>query len=127
MNTLLLFFALPVATILLAIVFEKILRSPILVAIMTFAIYLIVAFSAFDSTFLIYSILYTILALIAAYLAEIFFRRYRHMNSNNNSNVLAEVENNNQNNCNCRNRVVTANLFDNTTGNRSTWCCYRRN
>ena len=46
MNNLLLFFALPVATIILAIVFQKILRNPILTAATFFAIYLIVAFSA---------------------------------------------------------------------------------
>ena len=131
MNTLLLFFALPVATILLAIVFQKILRSPILVATMTFAIYLIVTFSAFDSTFLIYAIVYTILALISAYIAELFFERCKLFNSNNNSNELGINDNNNTNsgncNCNCQSDVVTANLFNNRTGNRSSWCCYRRN
>ena len=44
MNNLLLFFALPVATILLSIVLQKILNCPILVAITAFAIYLIVTF-----------------------------------------------------------------------------------
>ena len=53
MNILLIFFALPIATILLAIVLQKILKSPILVAIIFFAIYLIVTFTAFDSDFLI--------------------------------------------------------------------------
>ena len=138
MNTLLLFFALPVATILLAIVLEKILRSPTLVAIAFFAIYLIITFTAFDSTFLVFAIIYTILAFIAAFIAEIFFRKYRDIehsinntvnlgitdNDNNNSNN--NINNNNNNNCNCRNNVVTANLFNNTTGNRSTWCCHRR-
>ena len=42
------FFALPLATILLAIVLQKILRSPILVAITAFAIYLIIAFLFVD-------------------------------------------------------------------------------
>ena len=45
------FFALPLATILLSIVFQKILRSPILVAITFFAIYLIVAFTIFYAFF----------------------------------------------------------------------------
>ena len=57
MNNLLLFFALPIATILLSIVLEKIVRSPILVASAAFAIYLIVAFSVFDSTFLVFAII----------------------------------------------------------------------
>ena len=44
---LLLFFALPLATILLAIVIEKILNCPILVAITFFASYLIAAFALY--------------------------------------------------------------------------------
>ena len=70
MNTLLLFFALPVATVLLAIVLQKILKNPILVAITFFAVYLIVAFAAFDETFLVFAIVYTILAFITAAIVE---------------------------------------------------------
>ena len=62
MNTLLLFFALPVATVILAIVLQKILNNPLLVAATFFAIYLVVAFTAFDASFLVYAIIYTILA-----------------------------------------------------------------
>ena len=129
MSTLLLFFALPIATIILSIVLEKILRSPILTAITFFAIYLIVAFTAFDETFLVYVIIYTLLAFIAAYIAELFYRKC----IGNNTNNLGTSDNNNENNsstndnCNCQREVVTANLTNNTTGNRSTWCCYRRN
>ena len=159
MNTLLLFFALPVATILLAIVVEKILRNPFLTAITFFAIYLIVAFADFDATFLIYTIAYTILAFITAIIAEFFFQRCRGQNnscckwvcrcnqSNNNNTVtlsdqdvtrianrLAELQNQNNNNscsCNCsRNNntsdVATVNVTNNTTGGRTSWCCYRK-
>lgn len=87
MNTLLLFFALPVATIILAIVFEQIIDSPILVGLTAFAIYLIVTFAAFNESFLIYAIVYTILAYFAAVLAD-YIRR---------------IINNNQNSCNCNN------------------------
>ena len=45
--SLLIFFALPLATILLAIVLEKILHCPILVTITFFAIYLIILFALF--------------------------------------------------------------------------------
>ena len=54
MNILLLFFALPIATIILAVVLEKILRCPILTAATFFAIFLIVAFAIFDARFLIF-------------------------------------------------------------------------
>ena len=71
------FFALPLATILLAIVLQKILRSPILVAITFFAIYLIVAFASFSDTLaeaLIAAIVYTIIAYITAYIVMILCR-----------------------------------------------------
>lgn len=151
MNTLLLFFALPVATIILAIVLEKILRCPILTAATFFAIYLIVAFAAFDSSFLIFVIAYTIIAFITAVIAEYFFRRYRRENNCSKWNTcncigndnLAELSNQdvrriaqqlanilNSNNCNCNknnsNDVVTVNATNNTTGGRTSWCCYRR-
>lgn len=77
MNILLLFFALPVATIILAIVVEKILRCPVLTAATFFAIFLIVAFAVFDAFFLVFVIAYTIIAFITAVIAEFFFNRCR--------------------------------------------------
>ena len=71
MNTVFLLFALPVAVIILSIVLQKILRCPILVAGTFFAIFLIVAFTAFDSSFLIYVIIYTILAYVTAVLTRL--------------------------------------------------------
>ena len=71
MNTLLLFFAIPIAIIILSIVLQKILRCPILVAATFFAILLIVTFAAFDSSFLILVIIYTILAYITAVLTRL--------------------------------------------------------
>lgn len=145
----LLYFALPVATIILAIVLEKILRCPFLTAATFFAIYLIVAFAAFDASFLIFAIAYTILAFIAAYIAECLFQRsnnsgcscnrLRNINSISLSsedisriaNQVADIQNNNNNRrCNCNNSntsdVATVNVTNNTTGGRTTWCCYRR-
>ena len=68
--SLLLFFALPIATIILSVVLQKILKCPILVALTFFAIYLVVAFSAFDYYFLVYAILYTIISYITACLTR---------------------------------------------------------
>lgn len=160
MNIILLFFALPVATIILAVVLEKILRCPVLTAATFFAIFLIVAFAVFDASFLIFVIVYTILAFIAAVIAEIFFRRCREEDKNccrwcfcncrdrerNNNTItlsnqdvrriaeqLARLQNNDNscnqssnNSCNCTNDVATVNVTNNTTGGRTTWCCYRR-
>ena len=66
MNTLLLFFALPIATIILSVVLLKILKCPALVAATFFAIYLILTYAVFGSDFLIFAIVYTILSYITA-------------------------------------------------------------
>lgn len=98
MNILLLFFALPVATIILAIVLQKLLCSPILVALTFFAIYLIVTFAVFDEAFLIFAIVYTIIAYITAAIARFIRRFIRCQNNNNNNN---DDDNNNNDSCNC--------------------------
>lgn len=101
MNILLMFFALPVATVLLAIVLQKIIRSPLLVAATFFAIYLIVTFAAFDISFLVYAILYTILAYVTAVLTKLVCNII-HTCRNINSNSLSTIANviNNINNAN---------------------------
>lgn len=108
MNILLLFFALPVATILLAIVLQKILCSPILVAITFFAIYLIVTFAIFDETFLVFAIVYTILAYITAAIVR-FLRNFFRCQSDNNcddnndscDDDSCDDNDSNNNNCSC--------------------------
>lgn len=70
-NLLLLLFALPVATIIIASILETLLNSPIKVAALAFAIYLIVAFAVFDASFLIFVIGYTALALVTAVITRI--------------------------------------------------------
>lgn len=75
---LLIFFAIPFATILLAIVFQKVLKCPILVSITFFAIYLIVAFSLAEADViqnlanaLVAVIVYSVIAFITAWLVNI--------------------------------------------------------
>lgn len=95
MNALLLFFALPIATIILSIVLEKILNCPILVAATFFAIFLVVTFAAFDSCFLVFAIAYTILAFITAALVKTICNFIRKCCNNNNSNDNNCPENDN--------------------------------
>lgn len=95
---LLTFFALPVATIILAFAVEKILRLPILTAATFFAIYLILAFTVFDTTFLVFAIIYTLLAYIAALIAEYIYTNCRIKRLCCNSN---ESNNSNNSNCSC--------------------------
>ena len=97
MNVLFVFFVLPIATILLAIVLQKILKSPILVAINFFAIYLILAFIVFTANLaaaIIGVIILTVLSFITAVILQFIC-------------ILRERCNNNQhglyNDCCCNN------------------------
>lgn len=78
MNTLLIYFAFPIAVIIISIILQKLLRNPALVAAFIFAVFLIVTFAAFDETFLIATLAYTILSFITAFLVS------QLCNSNNN-------------------------------------------
>lgn len=112
MNNLLIFFAIPVATIILAIVLQKILKCPLLVAATFFAIFLIVTFAAFDESFLVFAILYTLLALITALIVRFICCLIQ--NSDNScingdamqNNCMCEnnnSDNDDDNNCGCNN------------------------
>lgn len=70
MNTVLLFFVLPLSTIILSIVLQKILKCPTLVAGTFFAIFLIVTYVV-DPNLLIYAIAYTIISYITATLTRV--------------------------------------------------------
>lgn len=111
---LLIFFALPLATILLAIVLQKQLKSPILVGITFFAVYIIVAFilsiiGIVDlGPALVAAIIYTIIAFITAYIVMIIcnilkkIERICRHREDHESDVESENDNNN-NGCCCSN------------------------
>ena len=109
MNILLLFFALPVATIILSIVLLKILKCPALVAATFFAIYLVLAYTVFGTDFLIFVIIYTILSYITAVLTKLIcniinkvnrcFNNGREGNNQNCCSNLIDTTNANQNGC----------------------------
>ena len=71
MNILFLFIF-PIAIILISIVLQKLLNSPILVAIPVFAVFLILAYTVYTTDFIIYVIAYTIIAYITAQLVKLF-------------------------------------------------------
>ena len=76
MNILLVFFALPLATIILAAIFETFINCPIKVAGIAFAIYLIVAFALGGTIELVVAaIIYTIIALITALIVNFITNR----------------------------------------------------
>ena len=141
---LLIFFALPLATILLSIVLEKILRSPVLVAITFFAIYLIILFILFatgDITDLaiglIAIIIYTILAFITASIVKLIkciIEKISNRCSCNTTNELSLV-NNTDRNCDGdatatnTSIAVSGNIIPNQCNGGRSGCirgCYRR-
>ena len=91
MNTLLIFFAFPIAVIIISSILQKLLNNPIAVAALIFAIFIIVPFAAFDETFLIATLAYAILAFITAFLVS----RFCDHNNNCLCNNLAQILQNN--------------------------------
>lgn len=92
--TVLFFIVLPLATILIAIVLQKLLRSPILVALLVFAVYLILAFTVFESDFLINAIIYTIIAFITAIIFRLICCLIRRLDCNENNGMCMECNSN---------------------------------
>ena len=100
MNTLLIFFAFPIAVIIFSIVLEKLLNNPIAVASLIFAVFLILAFTAFDTTFLIATLAYTILSLITALLVQLLCREDDDDDDDDVCSTVEDLLNNNSNNTN---------------------------
>ena len=68
MNFLLIFFALPIAVIIISIALQRILKCPWLVAAIIFAIFLIVTFIINNLNFLIAAIVFAIISFITAFI-----------------------------------------------------------
>lgn len=116
MNILLIFFALPIAVIIISIALQKILKCPALVAAIIFAIFLIVTFVVNNLNFLIAAIVYAIISFITAFITCIigkFLNRIRNAcdcgcrrenqcgcNDNNNLLTISNIQNENSS-CGC--------------------------
>ena len=112
MNTLLIFFALPIAVIIVSAILQKVLKCPLAVAALIFAIFLVVTFSAFDATFLIATLAYTILAFITALIV---------CNENNNE------DDDDDSGCGCLNNLLNTNNTNSNTNSSGCGCNrYRR-
>lgn len=100
MNILLIFFALPLATIILAGIFETFIHCPLKVAGIAFAIYLIVAFALGGTIELVVAaIIYTIIALVTAFIVKLIQDREDSDDDDDNGNG-----NNGNGNGGCRRR-----------------------
>ena len=91
MNSLLLFFALPVSISILSIILETLIHSPIKIAGITFSILLILTFSVADETFLIFTILYTLLSYITAWLTRQWCQSQIVMQENSKEKTIEEL------------------------------------
>ncbi len=124
MDLLLLLFVLPFATIIFAIVLQKIINCPVLVALTFFSIYLILAFTVFDESFLVIAIIYTIIAYITAVLTrfvkKIIRRCFSNQNDTNDTNSCDQEEaescdtDSNNSGCGCcRADMIVSNNYKN--------------
>mgnify|MGYP000415068763 CR=1 FL=1 len=100
MTNLLIFFALPIATIIISIALQKIFKCPFLVAAIIFAIFLVVTFILGDLIYLVATIAYTILAFITAVLTNIVCRILRELDRREESHCCSRERNQNSNNNN---------------------------
>ncbi len=112
MNNLLIFFAIPLATIILSSIFETLIRCPIKVGGIAFSIFLIIAFALGGTADLIVAaIVYTILSFLSAFITMLIQNRIEENNSSNSCNSCG-----NNNGCGC----------NNTTNTLSNSCYFRR-
>ena len=124
MNTLLIFFAFPIAVIIISAILQKVLKNPIAVAALIFSIFLIVTFAVFDETFLIATLVYTIIALITALIVKFICQSNNNtcellncILRNNNANDLLNNSSNNINNNNEMTLNTVANILNNNNNN----------
>lgn len=121
MNTLLIFFALPIAVIIISIALQKIFKCPFLVAGIIFAIFLIVTFVVGNLNLLIATIAYTILAFITAVLTNIICRIIRELDRREGERESSCCNRRNRNSSNNNNETqllsITGNCSNNDNGN----------
>ena len=126
MNVLLLFFALPLATIIISIALQKILKSPALVAGSIFSIFLIVTFIIGNLNFLIATIIYTLISYITAVLVNLICRLLQRIERCKRENSYNCCENNNgllTISSTCQNGTNNDLLTINTNQQNSNNCC----
>lgn len=114
MNILLIFFALPIATIIISIALQKILKCPLLVAAIIFSIFLIVTFVVGNLNFLVAAIIYAIISFITAFLTCLICR---FLNTYNSNIRRCCCDNNNSNNVRRQNDLLTISSSCRNNGN----------
>lgn len=116
MNIILIFVIIPIATIIFALALQKLLKCPALVAGIFLAVFLILAYTVFTTSFLILAIVYTILAYITAVIAELICKIRRRLerrccdNDSRSQTEVINVGNNNSDDCNNVLSLISRNL-----------------
>lgn len=113
MNTILLYFAIPLLVIIVSIILEKIVNSPLLVSAFVFAVSIVVFFIIGNIDLLVAVVVYTILALITALIVRLVKCIMKRICDRNNDicdkleDILDDNDNDNNANgcCNNRNNV----------------------
>ena len=124
-TNLLIFFAIPLAIIVLSVAFQKILRNPFLVAAIIFSIALVIVLAFFDPIYLIAVVAYTVLAFITALLTCLLCGVLRNSNMCNCMGCGGNNNNQDDDDNNCSNQVV-ATIGEGSTNQTYYTGCYRR-
>lgn len=117
MNILLIFFALPIAVIIISAILQKLLSSPIAVAALIFAIFLVVTFAISNINLLIATLVYTLLALITAVIVRFICESRKNNNICELLRNLLENSSNNGTNLNNITNVLSDNNLTNNSNN----------
>ena len=123
-TNLLIFFAIPLAIIVISIALQKILRNPFLVSAIIFSIALVIVLAFLDPIYLIAVVAYTILALITALLTCMLCGVLSNSNMCNCMGCGGNNNNNSDDN-NCPNQVI-ATLGEGNSNQTYYTGCYRR-
>ncbi|MBO4293251.1 MAG: DUF2651 family protein [Clostridia bacterium] len=125
-TNILIFFAIPLAIIVISIALQKILRNPFLVSAIIFSIALVIVLAFLDPIYLIAVVAYTLLSLITAFLTCLLCGV---LSNSNMCNCMVGGNNNNNNDDdndnNCTNQVV-ATLGEGNTNQTYYTGCYRK-
>ncbi len=124
MNILLIFFALPIAVIIISAILQKVLKCPIAVAALIFAIFLVVTFAVSNINLLIATFAYTLLSLITAVIVRFICESRNNSNTCELlSNLLENSSNNGTNLNNVANVLSGNNLTNNSNNSNNTNSC----
>ncbi len=116
MNNLLIFLAIPFLVIVVAIALQKLLKNPLLISLIVFAVFLVVAFAIGNLNYIVAGIIYAIIAYLAAVISCIICKICRKFNcscfyggrNNTETEVLSATSPIAISNCNCGNNSASA-------------------